>query len=149
MPRGRHKTTLRGSRKYRSERAMKHHIRKSVRQGQLKVTRKGLEVRKPISMRGRTHWMEAPMVGMPTQEQKLALASTAIARIKWYEKEKRLRIWFTTGHVYDYFNVPEAVVVVLAQAQSKGRTFNQIIQEWLGKKPHKYLHVLYDYVRVR
>ena len=67
--------------------------------------------------------MEAPLPGMPEQPQDLLMESTAIRRFKYYIEENRLRIWFVTKGVYDYFKVPESVVITLAQAQSKGRYF--------------------------
>jgi hypothetical protein len=99
--------------------------RKAVQKSQLKVRKQTLEVRRPISQRGRTHPMEAPIPGMPTIPQALLLDSTAISRFKYWIDQKRLRIWFVGDKksVYDYYNVPESVVITLAQAQSKGRYF--------------------------
>ena len=67
--------------------------------------------------------MEAPLPGMPEQPQDLLMESTAIRRFKYFIEENRLRIWFVKKGVYDYFKVPESVVITLAQAQSKGRYF--------------------------
>ena len=65
--------------------------------------------------------MEAPLPGMPEQPQKVLLESTAIRRFKYFINKKTLRIWWVEGGVYDYYNVPESVVIELSQAQSKGR----------------------------
>ena len=101
----------------------KRQIRKSIQRSQLKIRKKTLEVRRAVSKRGRTVLMEAPAVGQPTQAQTLLVESTAIRRFRYWIEERRLRIWFVKGGVYDYYNVPEAVVTILAEAQSKGRYF--------------------------
>ena len=125
-------------------------LRKSVQRGQLRVRKKTLEVRRAISLRGRTQLMEAPAPGQPLQAQVLTAESTAIKRFKYFIEEKRLRIWFTTGHVYDYFNVPESIVIILSQAQSKGRAFHELIYgDWVGRTPHKRLISEYQYRRIR
>ena len=95
--------------------------RQSLKRSQVRFKRKTIEVRRPISQRGRTHPMEAPLPGMPQQPQAVLMASTAIRRFKYYIDEERLRIWWVGGGVYDYYNVPESVVIELSQAQSKGK----------------------------
>ncbi len=125
-------------------------IRKSLQRGQLRVRKQTLEVRRAISLRGRTQLMEAPAIGQPQQAQVLTAESTAIRRFKYFIDEQRLRIWFTSRHVYDYFNVPESVVLILAQAQSKGRTFHELIYgTWVGRSPHKQLISEFPYKRIR
>ena len=125
-------------------------VRTSIKRGQLRIRKKTLEVRRARSLRGRTQLLEAPAPGQPVQAQRLTAESTAIKRFKYFIEEQRLRVWFTTGHVYDYFNVPEAVVLILAQAQSKGRTFHELIYgTWVGKSPHKQLRSEFPYKRVR
>ena len=96
---------------------------KHLKRVQTRIGRKTIEVRKLVSQRGRTHPMEAPLPGMPQTGQELLLDSTALRRFKYWIDEKRLRIWFVEGGVYDYYNVPESVVITLSQAQSKGRYF--------------------------
>lgn len=98
-------------------------MRKSVQRSQIRFRKKTIEVRRPISMRGRTHPMEAPLPGMPETPQALLMDSTAIRRFKYDMDTKILRIWFVSKHVYDYYDVPESVVITLAQAQSKGSFF--------------------------
>ena len=116
--------------------------RKSIQRSQLKIKKGTLEVRRAISQRARTHPMEAAGVGQPQTPQVLLLESTAIRRFKYWIKEKRLRIWFVEGGVYDYYNVPESRVIGLSQAQSKGRYYYyNIRQEW--SRP------LTDYKRIR
>ena len=112
-------------------------VRKSAREGAVRIGVKHIEVRKAVSQRGRTHQMEAPLPGMPEGPQEVLLASTAIKRFKYYVKKKRLRIWFMKGGVYDYYGVPEGVVLLFAQAQSKGRFFVHNIR------------TSYDYKRIR
>ena len=125
-------------------------IRKSVQRSQLRIRKRTLEVRRAVSLRGRTQLMEAPSPGQPEQAQGVLAESTAIRRFKYFIEDRRLRIWFTSGHVYDYRNVPESVVIILAQAQSKGRTFHELIYgTWVGKSPHKQLISEFPYVRIR
>lgn len=95
--------------------------RQSLKRSQVRFKRKTIEVRRAVSLRGRTHPMEAPLLGMPQQPQKVLMASTAIRRFKYDIEKKVLRIWWVEGGVYDYYNVPESVVIELSQAQSKGR----------------------------
>jgi hypothetical protein len=100
-------------------------IRKTIRRSQLRIGKKTLEVKRLVSKRGRTHLMEAEVPGITKTQppQELLLYSTAIKRFKYWEDSKRLRIWFVKGGVYDYFKVPEAVVITLSEAQSKGNYF--------------------------
>lgn len=131
-------------------RLTKRQIRKSIQRGQLRVRKKTLEVRRAVSLRGRTHLMEAPAIGQPQQAQTVLAESTAIKRFKYWIEQKRLRIWFTTGHIYDYSGVPESVVLILAQAQSTGRTFHELIYgTWVGRSPHKQLISEFPYKRIR
>ena len=107
-------------------------IRSKARRSQLKIRKKTLEMKQIVSQRGRTHWMEAPLPGMPEAPQELLMDSTAIKKFKYDIESKRLRIWFVKGGVYDYFNVPESVVMILSQAQSKGRYFYYNIRMSFG-----------------
>lgn len=102
-----------------SKRQRRQHLKRS----QVRVGRKTIEVRRAVSQRAREHPMEAPGIGMPQTPQQLLLDSTAIRKFKYWIEERRLRIWFVKGGVYDYYDVPESVVITLAQAQSKGRYF--------------------------
>lgn len=98
-------------------------LRKSARKSQLRVGIRKIEMKKAISMRGRTHPMEAPLPGMPSTAQLLLMESTVIKRFRYSLKSKVLRIWFISRHIYDYYNVPESVVTFFGDAQSKGRFF--------------------------
>ena len=111
--------------RYRPNPVTKRQIRKSIKKGQLKIGRTTLEVRRPISQRGRTHVMQEEVPGITKLQipQQLLLQSTAIKRFKYWTNEKRLRIWFVKKGVYDYYNVPENIIITLAQAQSKGNFF--------------------------
>ena len=103
----------------------KRQIRQAVKKGQLRIRAKTLEVRRPISQRGRTHVMQEEVPGITKHQlpQTLLLDSIAIRRFKYWIDQKRLRIWFVNKGVYDYYNVPESRVINLAQAQSKGNFF--------------------------
>ena len=111
--------------------------RKSARKSQLRVGIRKIEMKKAISMRGRSHPMEAPLPGMPQQAQELLVESVVILKFKYYLKTKRLRVWFQSRHIYDYFAVPESVVISFGEAQSKGRFFYYNIR------------TTYDYKRIR
>ena len=82
-----------------------------------------IEVKDVVSLRGRVSHAQAPLVGMPTTPQDFILSSSVINRYKYWKKDFKLRIWFQSGHVYDYFNVPEKVIYQLGLAPSKGRYF--------------------------
>lgn len=123
--------------RHRPNSVTKRQIRQTVKKGQLRIRKKTLEVRRPISQRGRTHPMEAPIPGMPEIPQTLLLDSTAIKRFKYWIDQNRLRIWFVKKGVYDYYDVPESVVIILAQAQSKGNFFYYNIR------------TTYDFKRIR
>ena len=125
-------------------------LRKVAKRSQLKIRKTTLEMKKVVSQRGRTHYMEAPLPGMPETPQKLTMESEVISKFKYDIPSKTLRIWFTSGQVYDYYNVPESVVMVLAQAQSKGRYFHDnIYGYWSGKPGSKVLHPDYQFRRIR
>jgi hypothetical protein len=101
----------------------KRKVRKSIKRSQLRMSAKTLEVKKPVSQRGRSHPMEHAALDQPQVPQTVLMDSTAIRRFKYWIEKRKLRIWFVSGHVYDYFRVPESVVLNLSQAQSKGRYF--------------------------
>lgn len=85
--------------------------------------RKSFEVKKVISERGRVSFAQAPLVGQPTTPQAFTLESSVISRFKYRVKKRILRIWFQSGYIYDYFDVPLVRVQQLAVAPSKGRYF--------------------------
>ena len=74
-------------------------------------------------MRGRTSHMQAAQIGGPQTPQDILLYSTAIKKFKYDLKSQTLRIWFVHKGVYDYYKVPESVVLELSRAQSKGNYF--------------------------
>jgi|WetSurMetagenome_2_1015567.scaffolds.fasta_scaffold00193_13 hypothetical protein len=54
----------------------------------------------------------------------LVLVSSANLNAVGYDsKSKTLRIKFTAGEIYDYYNVPESVYDALMTAVSKGRYY--------------------------
>ena len=97
--------------------------RLALKRSQARVGRKTIQVRRAVSLRARTHPMEQAAPSQPQQAQDLLMRSTAIRKFKYWIEEKRLRIWFVSKGVYDYYQVPESVVITLSQAQSKGRYF--------------------------
>ena len=101
----------------------KRQVRKSVQRSQVKFRKTTLEVKAPVSQRGRTGYMEQAAPDQPQLPQQLLMQSTALKKFKYWINEKRLRIWFVEGGVYDYYNVPESIVMSLSNAQSKGRFF--------------------------
>jgi len=120
----------------------KRQRRVSIKRAQVRFRKKTIEVRRPVSRRHRPHVMARPGVGQPQTPQALLMESTAIKRFKYYIEERRLRIWFVKGGVYDYYNVPESVALDLSQASSKGRYFYYNIRQ-VWDKP------LIDFRRIR
>ena len=107
------------------EKVSERQVRKTARRSQAQIGMKTIQVKELVSQRGRTHWMQEEAPGMTTThpEQDVLMHSTAIAKFKYYLKEKRLRLWWKGKRklwVYDYYEVPESVVLTFAQAQSKG-----------------------------
>jgi hypothetical protein len=49
--------------------------------------------------------------------------SEAIARVEYRPREQRMRVWFESGGLYDYFAVPGRVYEDFIGADSKGRYF--------------------------
>ena len=100
-------------------------VRKSQRQAETKFTLKTIQQKRVVSMRGRTSLMQEEAPGMTQLQlaQDILLYSTAIKKFKYDLKSKTLRIWFVRKGVYDYYDVPESVVLELSRAQSKGHYF--------------------------
>ena len=109
-------------------------VRKSQRQAETKFTLKTIQQKRVVSMRGRTSLMQEEAPGMTQLQlaQDILLYSTAIKKFKYDLKTQTLRIWFVKGGVYDYYNVPESVVLELARAQSKGHYFYYNIRTEYG-----------------
>jgi hypothetical protein len=55
--------------------------------------------------------------------------SSAIRFIDYDPTTKILRITFTTGNTYDYFNVPQHIYDGLISASSKGGYYNDYIRD--------------------
>jgi len=55
--------------------------------------------------------------------------SSAVKRAEYNHATRELTIWFPEGKPYSYCNVPEHVWEGLCNAQSKGRYFNDHIDE--------------------
>ena len=126
--------------------------RKSMKRAQLRtgITGKTIQVRHAVSMRGTSGLMTAPGMDQPQQAQDILKHSSAIRKFKYWIEEKRLRIWFVSKGVYDYYNVPESVVYDLADASSKGRYFHDSIYGyWSGKPGSMTLHPDFKFKRIR
>ena len=117
----RHRATSRT--RYRVTPVTKRKVRQAKKRATLRISSRKIEAKRVVSQRGRTGVMEAALPDMPQQPQKLLLDSTAIRKFRYTIDNEKLRIWFVEGGVYDYFHVPESVVMILAGAQSKGRYF--------------------------
>jgi len=57
------------------------------------------------------------------------MPSSVIRRYDYAADERRLRILFTSGETYDYFDVPPEVKAGLDEAGSRGRYFGQRIRD--------------------
>ena len=57
------------------------------------------------------------------------MPSSVIRRFSYDERERRLRVTFTSGDVYDYEAVPPEVVEDFRNAFSKGRFFGPHIRD--------------------
>lgn len=101
---------------------------------------KKIVVKQALSPRGRSgnqQYSQAPIPTQPLSAQSLLLDSTVIAGFKYSVRARILTIYFHSGHQYEYYNVPQAVVYKLAEAQSKGRFFYYNVR------------MNYEYARIR
>ncbi len=57
------------------------------------------------------------------------MPSTAIRQVFYRATARQLDIEFTTGRVYRYFDVPEAVAAGFARYRSKGAYFNRALRD--------------------
>lgn len=57
------------------------------------------------------------------------MPSTVIRRFSYDEPQRRLRVTFTSGDIYDYFDVPPEVEAEFRTAFSKGRFFASDIRD--------------------
>ena len=56
------------------------------------------------------------------------MPSSVVANMNYDSVQKILRIVYTSGMVYDYFDVPEAVYKKMKAATSKGSFLNRYIK---------------------
>lgn len=61
---------------------------------------------------------------MPVQ-----LDSSAISQVEYDSSSRTLRVWFTSGKVYDYYGVPQDIYEGLISAPSAGKFFNDHIRD--------------------
>ncbi|MBL8543218.1 MAG: KTSC domain-containing protein [Hyphomonadaceae bacterium] len=59
----------------------------------------------------------------------VSVSSSAISQVDYDPRTAVLRVWFTSGKVYDYFGVPAALFEGLVNAPSVGRFFNDHIRD--------------------
>jgi KTSC domain len=55
--------------------------------------------------------------------------STLLLWVLYLPEERRLRLKFRSGELYDYSAVPETIYQALLAAESKGRFFNHHIRD--------------------
>lgn len=72
---------------------------------------------------------------MPIRKQ--FVSSSSIEALGYSEEKKTLRVWFHTGSVYDYANVPKKEFEQLLHASSIGSHYNYHIKN------------VYSYTKVR
>ena len=60
---------------------------------------------------------------------RVPVVSSNIRSVGYDESSETLEIEFTSGSIYQYFDVPESEYKRLINAASKGRYFNQNIKE--------------------
>lgn len=56
------------------------------------------------------------------------VSSSAISSVGYDRKEKTLELEFSSGGVYDYYEVPPKVYAALMSAESKGRFISEQIR---------------------
>lgn len=61
--------------------------------------------------------------------EKAFIDSEAAFAVKYFEADKVLRIWYTSGGVYEYSDVPLEEYDRLMNAESKGQYINFVIKE--------------------
>lgn len=61
--------------------------------------------------------------------QRFAVESTTLRSVGYESAEQILELEFTSGAVYQYFDVPESVWHGLLKAESKGKYFNREIRD--------------------
>jgi hypothetical protein len=66
--------------------------------------------------------------------KKQYVSSSTAEALGYDEKKKILRVWFTTGKIYDYANVPKTEFETLLCTPSIGEYFNKSIR---GSYPYK------------
>jgi KTSC domain len=70
----------------------------------------------------------APAASREHSIERTAVRSTALRSVGYDEDSQTLEIEFTSGAVYQYFDVPPEVYRGLMAAESHGRYFNQAVR---------------------
>lgn len=63
------------------------------------------------------------------------LDSTLLLWVLYVPEERRLRLKFRSGEIYDYSAVPQRIYQALLDAESKGRYFNHYIRDAYPTQP--------------
>ena len=66
--------------------------------------------------------------------KKIFVQSSAIEALGYYAPEKILRVWFTTGKIYDYYDVTLTEFENLKAAASIGEYYNYHIRKYNYQK---------------
>lgn len=127
------------------------------KKGKLKKAQRGVEAvgmvispRERKMEKGIISPFERPPEEMPQSVQDYFLTSRAIRHMAYNARRNILEITFQTGHVYQFWGVPQAVWESFKMAQSKGRFFmNEIYGYWAGPKGEMTYFPNYTYARVR
>lgn len=70
-----------------------------------------------------------PRVFRPEPTGVVEVNSTVLSRLHHDRDNSTLTVEFRSGRVYQYFDVPETVAVLLAQAESVGQFFNTNVKD--------------------
>ncbi len=87
-----------------------------------------------IASCGRTHRVEESSETQPAAShgeriQRIGVSSAALRSVGYDQEQRVLEIEFTSGAVYQYFDVPAEVYRGLMAAESHGRYFNQRVRD--------------------
>jgi len=91
---------------------------------------------RPLSREGQAIPFEAPAAGMPVSKQDYFLTSRAIMKASWDPNKKIMELKFTSGAVYNFYNISEIIWTAFINAGSKGRFFIYRIRPYPNKYPY-------------
>ncbi len=64
-----------------------------------------------------------------TNMETILVTSTQITQIGYNPEKQTLRIWFNSGHTYDYQQIPQHIYTSFKQSPSKGQFFSTNIKK--------------------